>query len=197
MTAIARDRAAEFGLTNTTARSLDLQQIAEPDGSFDVVLCREGLMFASDPAAALTEIRRVLRAGGRLALAVWGPRERNPWLGLVFDVVSAQTGRPIPPPGIAGPFALADGNRLERLLEEAGFADVQVTEQTCPMHDQSFEAWWTRTCSLAGPLTARLAGMSEQQRIELTQRARVVVRAFETAEGLDFPGMALIASGRC
>ena len=109
MTAIARDRAAELGLTNTSARSLDLQQIAEPDGSFDVVLCREGLMFASDPAAALTEIRRVLRRpGGRLALAVWGPRERNPWLGLVFDVVTCANGTTDTAARHPGPFALSD-----------------------------------------------------------------------------------------
>lgn len=196
MTNIARDRAAELGLGNVTARSLDLQQIDEPDKSFDVVLCREGLMFAPDPAAAVTEIRRVLRMGGRLAVAVWGPRERNPWLGVVFDAVTAETGRPVPPPGIRGPFALADPDRLERLLGGAGFCDVRVSEQSCPMRDESFAAWWTRTCSLAGPLTERLAAMSEQQRAAVEQRARDAARAYETADGLDFPGLALIASGR-
>src|ERR671936_1371604 len=59
-------------------------------------------MFALDPARAVAEIRRILRPGGRLALAVWGPRARNPWLGVVFDAVSAQLGAPVPPPGIPG-----------------------------------------------------------------------------------------------
>ena len=92
MTAIAAARATAAGAGNVQARVLDIERIDEPDASYDVVLCREGLMFAPDPARAASEIRRVLRPGGRVAVAVWGPRERNPWLGLVFDAVSAQTG---------------------------------------------------------------------------------------------------------
>jgi ubiquinone/menaquinone biosynthesis C-methylase UbiE len=80
MTAIAAARAEARGLGNVRTRQLDLERIDEPDGSYDVVLCREGLMLVPDPARAAGEIRRVLRPGGRAALAVWGPRERNPWL---------------------------------------------------------------------------------------------------------------------
>ena len=78
MTSIAAARASALGLTNVTTRELDLEQIDEPDASYDVVLCREGLMFVPDPARAALEIKRVLRAGGRFAVAVWGPREHNP-----------------------------------------------------------------------------------------------------------------------
>src|SRR3954452_3528609 len=126
MTSIAADRAEAFGLTNVSTLQLDLEQIDQPDTSFDVVLCREGLMFATDPGRAAAEIGRVLRPGGRVALAVWGPRERNPWLGVVLDSVSAQIGAPVPPPGIPGPFALSDAVELERLLSGAGLADAAV-----------------------------------------------------------------------
>jgi SAM-dependent methyltransferase len=67
-----------------------------------VVLCREGLMFAFDPAQAAAGIRRVLRPRGRVAVAVWGPRARNPWLGVVFDAVGAVLGAPVPRPGFRG-----------------------------------------------------------------------------------------------
>ena len=196
MTAIAYDRATELGLTNTSVAQLDLQRIDQPDASFDVVLCREGLMFAIDPGSALTEIRRVLRPRGRMAVAVWGPRADNPWLGIVFDAVTAQTGQPVPPPGIPGPFALEDKRRLGELVGEAGFANVAVTEQPCPMRDRSFEEWWTRTCSLAGPLTARLSAMSNEDRATLSELAREATRAYEAPDGLQFPGLTLVASGR-
>ena len=53
---------------------IDAERIELDDDSVDRVLCRFGYMLMADPAAALAETRRVLRPGGRLALAVWGPR---------------------------------------------------------------------------------------------------------------------------
>jgi ubiquinone/menaquinone biosynthesis C-methylase UbiE len=153
MTAIAAARAEALGLTNVTTRVLDLEQIDEPDSAFDAVLCREGLMLVPDPARAAREIRRVLRPSGRLAVAVWGPRERNPWLSVMFDAISAQLGCPVPPTGIPGPFSLEDAGALAALLAEAEFSDVHVTELPVPLHARSFEEWWTARCALAGPLT--------------------------------------------
>ena len=85
MTAIAAARASSLGLGNVSTRELDIEALDEPDGSYDVVLCREGIMLVQDPVRAAGEIRRVLRPGGRVVLTVWGPRQRNPWLGVVFD----------------------------------------------------------------------------------------------------------------
>jgi SAM-dependent methyltransferase len=194
MTSIAASRAAERGLTNVRTCDLDLDRIDQPSSSYDVVLCREGFMFAFNPTQAAAEIHRVLRPGGRVSLAVWGPRERNPWLGLVFDAVSAQIGQPVPPPGMPGPFSLDDRQRLASLLVEAGFADVTVTELPTPQSNASFDAWWTRTSSLAGPLAAKLAAMPPQAQQALRSRLQEAVRPYETSEGLEFPGLTLLAS---
>jgi SAM-dependent methyltransferase len=196
MTAIAAARAAALGVSNVATRVLDVEAIDEPDGAYDVVLCREGLMFAAEPARAASEIRRVLRPGGRAAIAVWGPRERNPWLGLVFDAVSAQLGRPVPPPGIPGPFSLADAGALAALLADAGLADVALGELAVPLRAASFEQWWDRTSALAGPLSTILAAMPEPAERALLARLRVAVAAYETPAGLEFPGVSLIAAGR-
>jgi SAM-dependent methyltransferase len=196
MTAIAAARAEALGLTGVTALDLDLDRIEQPDGSYDVVLCREGLMFALDPAGAAREIQRVLRPGGRFALAVWGPRERNPWLGVIFDAVSAQIGRPVPPPGVPGPFSLEDSDRLAALLSDAGLSDVVIDEHQVPLRASSFEEWWVRTCALAGPLAKVIASLPEDATQALRARVREATAAYETSAGLELPGLSLLASGR-
>ena len=197
MVSIAADRVAERGLDHVSARVLDLEQIDEPDASYDVVLCREGLMFAADPAVAAREIHRILRPGGRVAVAVWGPREHNPWLGVIFDTVSEQLGRPLPPPGMPGPFALQDARRLSALLSDAGLAEVAVEDLPVPMRTGSFDEWWTRTSALAGPLTHILASLPPEALEPLRRRLRDATRPYQTSDGgLDFPGVTLVASGR-
>jgi SAM-dependent methyltransferase len=195
MTEIAAARASARGVTNVRARVIDLEEIDEPDRAYDVVLCREGLMFALDPARACTEIARVLRPGGRVGIAVWGPRERNPWLSIVQDAVTAQLGAPIPPPGIPGPFALADAERLAALLTGAGLQDVEISELPVPLRAASFDEWWERTLALAGPMAKVLAGLPSEAAHELRERARQAVRPHETATGLDLPGVTLLAQG--
>lgn len=195
MTSMAAQRAAARGLTNVTTAVLDLEQIDQPDESYDVVLCREGLMLAVDPARAAREIRRVLRPGGRVALAVWGPRDRNPWLGAVLDSVSAQLGAPIPPPGIPGPFALEDADRLASILEDAQLADVAVAELDVPLKIASFDEWWARTTALAGPLAKMLASLHADAAEELRARAQEAAKPYEVPAGLEFPGVTLIAAG--
>jgi ubiquinone/menaquinone biosynthesis C-methylase UbiE len=196
MTAIATRRASERGLHNVRTHEIDLDDIDEPDASFDVVLCREGLMFALDPAAAVRDIQRILRPGGRVALAVWGPRNKNPWLQVVLDAVAAQLGSQIPPPGVPGPFSLDDADRVATLLTEAGLRDVAVTEVSMPLRTNSYEEWWTRTSSLAGPLTNVLAALPPHAREELNDRLVAAVQPYETASGLVFPGVSLLATAR-
>jgi ubiquinone/menaquinone biosynthesis C-methylase UbiE len=196
MTAIAGRRAAEGGLRNVAARVIDLDAIGEADASYDAVLCREGLMFALEPADALREIARVLRPGGRVAIAVWGPRERNAWLGVVFDAASAVLGAPVPPPGVPGPFSLSDADRLAALLDGAGLAGVAIEDVAVPLRAASFEAWWARTTALAGPLARRLAALPDEAAAAIRERARVAALAYATPDGLELPGLALLASAQ-
>jgi ubiquinone/menaquinone biosynthesis C-methylase UbiE len=196
MTAIAAARAKALGMTNVTTRVLDLEHIDQPDQSYDAILCREGLMLVTDPARAAREIRRVLRPGGRVALAVWGERKRNPWLSVMFDAVSAELGCPVPPTGIPGPFSLDDARRLAALLAGAGLSDVHVTELAVPLRARSFGEWWTARCALAGPLSKILATLPDEATQAIRARAHEATTPYATADGLEFPGVALIASAR-
>jgi SAM-dependent methyltransferase len=193
MTEIAAARARSRGLTGVATRVLDLDGLDEPDASYDVVLCREGMMFARDPAVAAQEIQRVLRPAGRAAVAVWGPRAGNPWLAVVLDVASAQLGHPIPPPGVRGPFELADAAAFAGLFTGAGL-EATVTEVPVPLRVGSFDEWWARTTDLSGPLASILAKLGPAAADALRSRAREAAAPYRADGGLEFPGVALLAS---
>ena len=195
MVAAARRRAA--GIGNVTAKVLDLEDIAQPDASFDVLLCREGLMFAVDPAQALSEMRRVLRRRGRLAAAVWGPPEDNPWLGLVMQGVGEQLGRPMPPPGMPGPFSLSDADALLSLALGAGLTECVVERHDVPTVAASFDEWWERTSALAGPLANILPLLPADTTSELLARLRDATAPYAARDGsLAFPGVSLLLVAR-
>jgi ubiquinone/menaquinone biosynthesis C-methylase UbiE len=194
MTSIASARAAARGLTNVSTRVLDLERIDEPDDAYDVVLCREGLMLVLDPVRAAAEIRRVLRPSGRVALTVWGPRGRNPWLGVVFESVSEQLDTPTPPPGVPHPFSLDDAGRLAEVLCEGGLGDLAVTELDTPYHAASVEEWWARTSALAGPLARKLATLPDPAAHALRARAAQAISQYQTPTGLEIPGVCLIGA---
>jgi len=194
MAAMAGARAEALGLANTASAVLDLEAIDVADHSFDVVLCREGLMFAVDPARAAEEIHRVLRPGGRVAVAVWGPPAENPWLSLVFEAVTAETGRPVPPPGVPGPFSLSDRGALVALLSTAGFDEVRLEDLPTPAKARSFDEWWSRTRAMAGPLATVVAQLPAASQASLTDRLRAVAAPFTTPDGVELPGLALVVS---
>ena len=98
---------------------MDAERLDLPDAAFDVALCALGLMYVPDPAQALREMRRVLRPGGRVVLAVWGERSRCGW-SAVFPIVAAEVATEVCPLF----FRLGQRDALARLCADAGFEDV-------------------------------------------------------------------------
>ncbi|MGO9508452.1 MAG: class I SAM-dependent methyltransferase [Mycobacterium sp.] len=196
MTAIAAERAEAAGLTNVTTREVNLEQIDYPDAMFDAVLCREGLMLVPDPGAALRECHRILRPDGRAVFTVWGSRERNPWLGLLFDAITAELGMPVPPPGVPGPFSLDADGALDALLRAAGFTDVAVREIPTPMHTASVDDWWSVVPSLAGPVAQLLASLPTEMTTAIRAHVDTAMADFATPDGYELPGVSLLGSGR-
>jgi SAM-dependent methyltransferase len=196
MVAVAARRASAHPQMSTAV--FDQGEIAAESGRFDAVISRHGLMFVEDPVAAAREAARVLRPGGWYAAMTWGPRELNPWLGLILDAVGEQFGVPFPPPGVRGPFSLDDGATLAAVLEDAGLQGVTVQSVATPMHVASLQAWWERVPQLAGPLGSALAGM------ELDIRQAIAERALEAGAGASrrdgdrivFAGSVRIGSGQ-
>ncbi|HEX8086587.1 MAG TPA: class I SAM-dependent methyltransferase [Solirubrobacteraceae bacterium] len=190
MVDLVRERAAH--LPQVEARVLDAQDPQLGGQRFDVVLCRFGYMLMPEPDRALRASHDALVPGGRLALAVWGPAERNPWLSLKTDAVMAELGAPPPAPGTPGPFALADTARLRELLTRAGFTDVQIEDVDGVREHDSIDEW---VADGDGPMLALLSHMTDEQRERVREAAAEGGRRFAAEDGrLRLPASIVVAS---
>ena len=87
MLKVAAEAARNEGLTNVETRVMNAENLALDADSFDAVICRNALMLFSNPAKALTEMRRVVKPGSKVAVMVFSAVERNPHHGIPFAII--------------------------------------------------------------------------------------------------------------
>jgi ubiquinone/menaquinone biosynthesis C-methylase UbiE len=103
-----------------------------PTGTFDAVLCQQGLQFFPDRARALREMRRVLKPSGRVAIAVWAELDRNQVYAAFHAALHATTPSELAEL-ITAPFSWPSGAALKTAAEEAGFRKVRLLTRSMPM----------------------------------------------------------------
>ena len=191
MSEIARRRSAELGLTNVEHRILDAQRIELADESIDGVICRWGYMLMPDPAAALAETRRVLRSGGRLALAVWSSAARNPWNSIAGRILAAHGHAPPSEPGEPGMFVLGDEDLLGPLVESAGFTNVRM--ENVPVHNDypSVEEYVRRSNEMGGMFARAWANATAADQERMEDELREAFAPFAIDGGYRLPGVSL------
>jgi len=195
MLAGARRRAAQLGLSNVEFQVVNAEWIDMPVASVDVVLCRWGYMLMADPAAALGETRRVLRSGGRVGLAVWDSIEHNPWAQLPGLELRERGLAQAPEPGAPGPFALGRAEGVYELLQQAGFAEVNVESLELHRRHVSFEEYWESTLDLSRAMHDAVLSRPLDEVEEIQAAVKERFKPYEAADGtLDIPGRTLVAS---
>ena len=127
---VVAEGCARAELTNVIFRAMGAEALDLPDTSFDVVLCKLGLMFVPDPVRALREMRRVLRQGGRLGVVVWSTADRVAHHGIVHRALAPYAPLLSPEQRLPGPLELGEPGLIERYVAAAGFRDIVVERHT-------------------------------------------------------------------
>jgi ubiquinone/menaquinone biosynthesis C-methylase UbiE len=129
---IAKSKIQEAGSAPIEYLQSPAAPLPAETGEFDAVLCQQGLQFFPDRAAALHEMRRVLKPSGRAVVAVWAELERNQ-IYAAFHAALRATAPPELAELITAPFSWPNGDALKAAAEDAGFRPVRLVTGSLPM----------------------------------------------------------------
>ncbi len=132
---VARARAPAIEWVEGTAEALPFA-----NDTFDAVLCQFGLMFFDDRAKALTEMTRVVRPEGKIALTVWDDVGNSPGYAGMIGLIEDMFGRTAAD-ALRAPFVLGDRQAFQNLLNEGGMVDVTVETVTGTARFDSIREW--------------------------------------------------------
>ena len=175
MIAAAQARAEpEEGAPASFVRA-DVQAHAFEPASFDLIVSRFGVMFFDDPVLAFANRRRAARDGAELRVIAWRSAAENP-----FMTTAERAAAPLLPdmparqPGAPGQFAFADRHRVCAILEESGWAgiDIRPIDVDCTLPEKELVRYLTRL----GPVGLILQEADDRTRTQVIETVRA---AFE------------------
>ncbi len=179
----AAQRSAQArGVANVEFRVCGADDLPFDDGTFDSVSCRFGFMFFPDIAGAVSELRRVLKPGGKLCAAVWAQPDGNPWATIPMAAIAAETELPATPPDAPGLFRCAAPGAISGAFAEAGLHDVGETDVRATLTTTSAEEYWQYMTDVAAPVIAGLSLVDD------VARARIRAAAVREAETYEVDG---------
>jgi ubiquinone/menaquinone biosynthesis C-methylase UbiE len=167
----ARARAAAEGLA-VAFRVADAEALPFADASFDAVLSTFGVMFAPDHRRAAHEMWRVVRAGGRIAMANWTPE------GFIGELLRAIARHAPPPAGLQSPLAWGTEAHLSELFSGAL---MKVTRRQFNFRYASPEHWLQVFRDFYGPATKAFAALDLQGQMDLERDILDLLRRSNTA----------------
>jgi len=185
----AASRRARAGQSsNVSFARMDAETLDLPDASFDIVLCALGLMYMPDPERALREMRRVLRPGGRLVLAVWGKRSRCGW-SVLFPIVDAEVASEVCPLF----FRLGQQDKLARLCADAKFEAIEQRRIAATLiYADADEA--CNAAFVGGPVALAWSRFGDDVRGRVRARYVQSIEAWRHDEGYRLPGEFVIVA---
>ena len=195
MLEVAREKATAHELKNIDFHCVDAESLDFETASFDAVTNRWGLMFMPDPLACLSAANNALKQDGRLTMACWAAPDKNPFVGVLIQVLSKYMNIPVPPPGTPGIFAFSDPDRLHDVIKSAGFRNIEIEEITIDVIEvNDGQAYWDAMSDLAAPVMALVNQLNDIDRSNYIREVIQTANTFKKGEVLPMKGTTWIAS---
>lgn len=193
---LAGQRAKTKGLANFSTRQADAHRLPFPDQNFDLATCRFGVMFFADVERALTELRRVLKAGARACFAAWGPIEQPYWQA-TMGIVHRHVGGTMLEPGSADLFRFSKAGSLSEVLRAAGYRQVEESVRKLPWTwPGDAEEVFEYACAVAAPFRPMLERVPAEQWPAIRAEAKQAIDRYRVGEELRFGAEVVFASGK-
>ncbi|MFM8762941.1 MAG: class I SAM-dependent methyltransferase [Solirubrobacterales bacterium] len=177
------------------ARQLEAEWLDVSAAQLDAVVSRWGYMLLPDPEAGMREARRVLTPGGRLSIGVWGPREENPWIGLVQEQLERHGVAPPVDDAEPGMFALSRPGALEEAMGAAGFIEPVVEAVPVAWSSASLDERWEEMLETSVSLPAALKALSPAEHYAVREAVDEALAPYVAADGsVTLPGLSLVAA---
>ena len=197
MVETAQAAAVQRGLTNIDFRQCSADDLPFADNTFDVAVGRLSAMFFADPAIGVREALRVIRDGGCVSFAVWGPKEANPFFSTVNDVVDRFVESPEEHPDAPDAFRFATPGKLAAVLEKAGAKSMVERELNFQIEAPiAFEQFWQLRTEMSETLRETMAGVTPAQLPTVKQAAADAAERYFVSGHMNFPAQALIITER-
>lgn len=166
------------------------------DNSFDAVVSRFGVMFFPSPVDAVREWLRVLKPGGKIAVAVWSFSKKNPFHYVLADVVEKYAASQPPAPDALDAFRFAEPGKLQAVLSKAGVAGRSERLLRFSIRaSMPVEKFWTLRSEMSEKLRTKIASLSKAEVAELTREVIDALKAYSSDDEIVFPAEVLIVSG--
>ncbi|MEV7396511.1 class I SAM-dependent methyltransferase [Aeromicrobium sp. NPDC092404] len=192
----ARHVAEEAGLSNITTLVADGEDLsAVEEGVYDAAVSRVGLIYFPDQLAALAEMCRALRPGGRVSAVVYSTADRNAFFSIPVGIIRRRAELPPPAPGQPGPFSLGSPGVAEDVFARAGLTDVTVTTVPSPVRVRSAAECVQFERESFGALHQMLSGVDAADREDVWSEITEQLTQFEGPDGFEGPCEMLVVSG--
>ena len=195
MLAYVRQSAKRAGLQNIETIECAAEELNETGQPFDGAISRLGLMLFPAPRDALESVQRVLRVGARFSALVFTTPSQNPFLSQSMGILRRHAGKPTPPPGSPGLFALGPDGALETLLRTSGLLEVRTQILRVPLELPNVAATLEMMQEAFGAYRAVIADLDEEKQRAAWVEVAEFLKQFEVGGHFETDMEIVVGSG--